>query len=40
MPRVLTATGLTILLIVVILLAFPLSQSFQRFADVLDPPKH
>jgi hypothetical protein len=40
MPRMLTTTGLALLVIVVILLALPLSESFQRFADVLDPPKH
>lgn len=40
MPRMLTTTGLALLVIVVILLAHPLSESFQHFADVLDPPKH
>ncbi len=38
--RMLITTGLGILLVVLIILAFPLSESFQRFADVLDPPKH
>lgn len=36
--RMLIATSLGILLVVMIILAFPLSESFQRLADVLDPP--
>jgi DNA-binding CsgD family transcriptional regulator len=38
--RMLIVIGLCILLVVLIILAFPLSESFQRFANVLDPPKH
>lgn len=38
--RMLIVTGMGILLVALIILAFPLSESFQRFADVLDPPKH
>lgn len=38
--RMLITTGLGVLLVVLIILAFPLSESFQRLADVLDPPKH
>ncbi|MEG3172112.1 helix-turn-helix transcriptional regulator [Sphingomonas sp. ZB1N12] len=38
--RMLITTGLGILLVALIILAFPLSESFQRLADVLDPPKH
>jgi DNA-binding CsgD family transcriptional regulator len=38
--RMLIVTGVGILLVALIILAFPLSESFQRFADVLDPPKH
>jgi DNA-binding CsgD family transcriptional regulator len=39
LSRLLMIAGLTLLLILIILLAVPLSDSFQRFADVLDPPK-
>ncbi len=38
--RMLITTGLGIFLVALIILAFPLSESFQRLADVLDPPKH
>lgn len=38
--RLLLAGALALMLIVIILLAFPLSESFQRFADVLDQPTH
>jgi DNA-binding CsgD family transcriptional regulator len=38
--RMLIVTGMGFLLVVLIILAFPLSESFQRFANVLDPPKH
>lgn len=38
--RMLIVTGMGILLVALIILAFPLSEAFQRFADVLDPPKH
>jgi len=36
--RMMIVVGLAVLAIFVILLAFPLSESFQRFANVLDPP--
>ncbi len=39
LPRLFMVAGLALLLAVIILLALPLSESFQRFADVLDPPK-
>ncbi|MES3100507.1 hypothetical protein [Sphingomonas faeni] len=38
--RMLIVAGLAVLVVAIILLAFPLSESFQRFADLLDPPKH
>lgn len=38
--RMLIVIGMGILLVAIIILAFPLSESFQRFANVLDPPKH
>lgn len=38
--RMLIVTGMGILLVMLIILAFPLSEAFQHFADVLDPPKH
>ncbi len=38
--RMLIVTGMGIMLAALILLSFPLSESFQRLADVLDPPKH
>lgn len=36
--RMMIVAGLAVLVAVAILLAFPLSESFQRFANVLDPP--
>lgn len=38
--RMLIVIGMGILLVALIILAFPLSEAFQRFANVLDPPKH
>lgn len=38
--RMLIVTGMGFLLVALMILAFPLSESFQRLADVLDPPKH
>lgn len=38
--RILIVTGMGILLVALMILAFPLSESFQRLADVLDPQKH
>lgn len=38
--RLLIVAGMVIMLVALIILAFPLSESFQRLADVLDPPKH
>lgn len=37
--RLLMVAGLTLLIAVIILLAVPLSDAFQRFANVLDPPR-
>jgi hypothetical protein len=34
------AAGLVVLVSLAIILAFPLSESFQRLADVLDPRTH
>lgn len=37
--RLLAATGLAVMIILIIILAFPLSESFQRLANALDPPR-
>ncbi len=39
-PRLGTIIALVLLLTIVVLLAFPLSESFQRFANVIAPPQH
>lgn len=39
LARLLMVAGLTLLIAVIILLAAPLSDAFQRFANVLDPPR-
>lgn len=38
--RLLIVAGIGLMLGALIIIAFPLSESFQRLADVLDPPKH
>lgn len=39
-PRLLITLSVTLLIILIILLAFPLSESFQRLANAIDPPPH
>lgn len=37
-PRLLIAFGIVVLIMLILILAFPLSESFQRLANAIDPP--